>query len=58
VVVVRQGTKRSLEWETGAATAPADRRPLRKEEETPLVPVVVRYDPAVYGPDVAYWPAP
>jgi hypothetical protein len=59
------GTKRSLECETGAATAPADRRPLRKEEEeeeeeeeTPLVPMVVRYDPAVCGPDVAHWPAP
>jgi hypothetical protein len=25
-------------------------------DETPLVPVVVRYDPAVCGPAVAHWP--
>jgi hypothetical protein len=24
-------------------------------DETPLVPVVVRYDPDICGPDVAHW---
>jgi len=39
-------------WESAAYLA------VEQLVEAPSVPLVVRYDPASCGPDVAHWPAP